>query len=989
MSSSSSLDSTSCTSPASSCSSSVDLASLRTHVRLRTRVRAKPGRLRILIDLIHAPENNPDDYNLNKCDYEYYNSYSWFRLFEILVKKTDRYEWTCVRNGKLVYELLHDYDLLFINLIHEERPHFLPEEISSIQQWVDEGGGMFVVGEHTNAYHSAEKINPLLRIFGLEMGWCSALDTPEFCTEAPGWLLVRHMERTHPITQQVDTLHMKAAGTINFVPSNERDSEGVFPCTRVVATLSENGWADKAGNEPPAFFGDGVYTEGVDEKGKKAVCATSEFGLGRVFLVSDQNMHGDAWLHFRHNFRIAANAIDWLSEVNFLPPITATTLTSSSFLLPFSSFTPLRDVNIGFTIGVDTRFRPYSIAKKAKDDYFAWFCNLNREHSISARAVSVGTKELSLLSVKGKRNNKHRKKTNNREKESTMGKDSSDREKKKKVNIEYDDDRSDLLDVLIFPSPTEPVSLEEIAFLTRMCSEGKIIVLLMNVLTASKHAFELLYELAPTFSFSLNGTKYELLNFVRQNEEKLASFQAKNRERKHLISREAARLEGGGEKHCGEETDDSKPFLDTRHLLFQDISFANVQSEWGSSFLRTNIFTFDAALGCLCSQSSESPDKQKFLASHATDGNPQTCTHTAWEDEYAWIEVDLEKEIFIHTISILNRVDAAQSRLQDIFVTLFTEEKREEVWKSETLNVENELNSPTHLTVIVGSEDQKIKARYVRVLRKPNPRLDKDHRNVLSVGSIQVITSVDQKNLVMPLFNAAQLPGCMATQSSQSGDNPADRALDGQWDTFSHTHADDAEAWWQVDLQQQMDVRMVNLINRQDGWEWRFQDLVVTLLDENSRVIYHSEPLNPQNRNQNLAQLNHVIPIRPCIARFVKVRRIARSNDEKSSEDRNVLCLVEVQVMAVARQPSDLGFRMKVDIARVGRIGQSGGHTRRKENNEAQTEGSLVVFLQDQFWRNDVLNIMIDRRPRVAGEFATRLQYSLLDWFQRSRFRPK
>jgi hypothetical protein len=45
-------------------------------------------------------------------------------------------------------------------------------------------------------------------------------------------------------------------------------------------------------------------------------------------------------------------------------------------------------------------------------------------------------------------------------------------------------------------------------------------------------------------------------------------------------------------------------------------------------------------------------------------------------------------------------------------------------------------------------------------------------------------------------------------------------------------------------------------------------------------------------------------------------------------------------------------------------------------------EGRLVVFLQNSFWANAHLNLAVDRRARMHGEYATRLQYALLDWLK-------
>jgi hypothetical protein len=55
----------------------------------------------------------------------------------------------------------------------------------------------------------------------------------------------------------------------------------------------------------------------------------------------------------------------------------------------------------------------------------------------------------------------------------------------------------------------------------------------------------------------------------------------------------------------------------------------------------------------------------------------------------------------------------------------------------------------------------------------------------------------------------------IATQSSDHNINfRAIKAVDGSNSTFSHTSANDANAWWQVDLQEDVAVEAVNIINR-------------------------------------------------------------------------------------------------------------------------------------------------------------------------------
>lgn len=61
---------------------------------------------------------------------------------------------------------------------------------------------------------------------------------------------------------------------------------------------SSEGFADPAGDHAPDYFGKARYERGM-KKGHLPVAGVAEFGLGRVFVVCDQNAFGDAWLFYR------------------------------------------------------------------------------------------------------------------------------------------------------------------------------------------------------------------------------------------------------------------------------------------------------------------------------------------------------------------------------------------------------------------------------------------------------------------------------------------------------------------------------------------------------------------------------------------------------------------------------------------------------------------------------------------------------------------
>eukprot|EP00808_Paulinella_micropora_P025816 g38408.t1 len=966
------------------------------------RRKRRPGPPRILIDCLHAKENNPEEYNNNKCDYEYYNNYSYFRVFRHLQEHglaTYRCWWGKGDNQSptITPALLEDFDMLFINLMHEEAPHFTSEEIACIHEFVEMGGALFMIGEHTNAYHHAEKMNPLLKPVGIEMLWASALEArADFATMPPGWILVRHFNRSHFISQDVTTTHMMAAGVFSLDGGTIKTSTGEPPHALGVAFLSDQGWAGPSGPSPPSFYGDTKYLPGMP-RGHLPVAVVSEFGAGRVYAVSDQNMYGDGHLHFRHNFRQVMNALEWALE--------GVLKTEPSVPRPFRSCRPS-----GLIVGFDMRFRPYSGAKEGPADYHGFYFTMSRDHDIVPKGVSFMTQEM-------------------------------------KNRVGVDDDDSNNCQVIVLPEPTQPVPEAAVEELLSLVHSGRTLVLLLDVSTLTLPAFDLLAKLAPDFSFVFGPEDRVVVKDVK---EVGARCQLLARLNRSLLPGPA--LDHRLRSDC----------LDVRHISLQDHVLSSVSSDWGLPFLQTDPGLFDAALGCIASQSSQFGPG--YAAYNVVDGNPATHSHTQPFDHRPWLLLDLQRSCLVYKVVLVNRIQGQTERLCDVLVELLNERK-EIVWTSQVINPGNS-NTALYYTVEIWKppaseldplDDEKeispdrptrgAVARYVRVSRQIHLERGSEggFSTVLSLGQVQVLCPISPHPLQQPLVDAAALG--TATQSSSEGnaDGP-ENALDGSLATCTHTKFSESEAWWQVDLKTEHLVKLVVLHNRTDGWMCRFSDLTVSL----SRDVHHKDVtwtsplLNPNNIESGPSQLNvHVDGGVAC--RYVRVSRRVSQHDWDEG-DRKVLSLLQVKVMCIPLA----GRKPRLDVYDLARIGAPGparlrpavntrqqaaandhsdpahspaapvhpsphprppilsstahqaaaasslspspssassapARTNRGEvvtDQEQHKPGRIVVFLQDRLFRNRFLHPYLDKRPRVSGTNMVWLEYSLLDWLR-------
>ncbi len=69
--------------------------------------------------------------------------------------------------------LLSNYDVL---IIKTPTAPFAPKEVDAIEAWVRAGGGLFLIGDHTNVFGTSSYLNPLARRFGLRFRYDSTYE---------------------------------------------------------------------------------------------------------------------------------------------------------------------------------------------------------------------------------------------------------------------------------------------------------------------------------------------------------------------------------------------------------------------------------------------------------------------------------------------------------------------------------------------------------------------------------------------------------------------------------------------------------------------------------------------------------------------------------------------------------------------------------------------------------------------------------------------
>ncbi len=212
--------------------------------------------------------------------------------------------------------LLSQYDIF---VLMDPSEDFLGYEKESIKDFVENGGGLIILGE-CDAVTSIEgiltPINNISEMFGIEFNNDRVIDPEKQIpgTETTNWgpegfVIISNFIR-HPVTQAVNDLGYCWGCSLELQP----------PAIGL------------AFGNPTSIAGRGIWLQDLTAKEKEGedivVLAAAEYGMGKVlaigdtdFLIAGHDRFGDhdGFLSFRHNRQLALNMFDWVGEQNTTP----------------------------------------------------------------------------------------------------------------------------------------------------------------------------------------------------------------------------------------------------------------------------------------------------------------------------------------------------------------------------------------------------------------------------------------------------------------------------------------------------------------------------------------------------------------------------------------------------------------------------------------------------------------------------------------------
>jgi len=208
------------------------------------------------------------------------------------------YQVSIIRDEIITSQALEGHDILvLINLGKEQGKEWKNEEIETIWAYVEQGGAILILGDHTNVFGLQDCFNELLARVRIRFEFDSAYP----CRE--GWQNCI-ASRPHPLTGNLPTYR----GFGIAIGASLTISSPAFPVVFGRFSFSDKGYKE---NVMGSYLGNYAYEKG-EPIGDMVLVAAAYYGKGKVLVFGDTSMfQNGAWFAGFQPF--AHNIVRWLS----------------------------------------------------------------------------------------------------------------------------------------------------------------------------------------------------------------------------------------------------------------------------------------------------------------------------------------------------------------------------------------------------------------------------------------------------------------------------------------------------------------------------------------------------------------------------------------------------------------------------------------------------------------------------------------------------
>lgn len=269
---------------------------LVTGLTFREPGRPKAGRL--LFDEAHSQWES----TLRPLDTEWFEGLSGYNYYCLAQHLNRFYRVQAHASGPLDQKVLNGCDVLVLKT--PTKP-FSPEEVQAVVRFVERGGGLWLIGDHTNVFGTSAYLNPLARRLGIRYNYDSthSLQTGDLSVFRP------HPWWPHPIMASIPQMEFATSCTL----------AAVWTAEAVITGYSLKALAVNYGHR--SFFADlnDPITRTSHVWGLFLQCAAVNRGRGRVVAFTDSTLFSNYLLFMPGISELALSTVEWLNRTNRWP----------------------------------------------------------------------------------------------------------------------------------------------------------------------------------------------------------------------------------------------------------------------------------------------------------------------------------------------------------------------------------------------------------------------------------------------------------------------------------------------------------------------------------------------------------------------------------------------------------------------------------------------------------------------------------------------
>ena len=199
---------------------------------------------------------------------------------------------------------LDDVDLSAVDVLILKTPTspYTVSEVDAVESFVDAGGGLFLIGDHTNLFGMTTNINPVAQRFGLRF-----LDDATYDLETGGASVFSPSRlTTHPVSQHIAGLEFETSCTVRgpFWAEYALRGRGL---ARELVDYSHINFFGNMRYDLDDWFG--VFAQGLSVR----------HGAGRVFAFTDSTVFSNFSLYKEGRAELALAVVGYLSAGSQVP----------------------------------------------------------------------------------------------------------------------------------------------------------------------------------------------------------------------------------------------------------------------------------------------------------------------------------------------------------------------------------------------------------------------------------------------------------------------------------------------------------------------------------------------------------------------------------------------------------------------------------------------------------------------------------------------